>query len=209
VDSLPSNAPPSPRPTPSPAPSHLEAPGDIYPRGPLQTELCQRASRPDWAYLAGLVALDAGAIWLGSSGTVKGSGNVVSLAGPAMIGLAWGASVGGAWLALPKCSMEWVAEPPREGEVHQTWPLALSLALVAGVTAPIVNAIAIGSNLPQDWTTRDREIHVEVAALAGFSGALLPYLVPPRTTAAARELHRIRFAPDGRGGAFLSYAAPF
>jgi hypothetical protein len=52
-------------------------------------------------------------------------------------------------------------------------------------------------------------MHVVVAGIAGFAGALLPYLAPPRTWRAARELHRIRFGADGRGQAFLSYSAPF
>jgi hypothetical protein len=143
-----------------------------------------------------------------------------------MIGLTWGATLGGSWLALPKCSPHWVAVPPREGDVHAAWPLALSVALLAGATAPIVNGIAVG-NLPQQWSTEEREVHVAVAAAFGFAGALLPYVLPPRTVAAARELERIRVAPlgrfagpglsDSRGpagacpgyGGYLGYVLPF
>jgi hypothetical protein len=174
---------------------YVYAPGDIYPRTEREKELCDQASHPDWLYLGGLLALDVGAVWLGTSGAVKfASDEAVRYAGPAMIGLTWGATLGGAWLALPKCSLHWVEVPPREGDVHATWPLALSIALLAGATAPIVNGIAVG-NLPQQWSTEEREAHVAVAAVFGFAGALLPYVLPPRTVAAARELERIRFAP--------------
>ncbi|HEY8088395.1 MAG TPA: hypothetical protein VIF09_11135, partial [Polyangiaceae bacterium] len=132
------------------------------------------------------------------------------MAGPVAIGLTWGATVGGTWLALPKCAPHWVGETPREGDVRATWPVALSLALLAGVTAPFVNGIAIGSyNLPIEWSTFEREMHVVAAGLAGFGGALLPYVLPPRTWSAAREIDRLRFGADGRGGAFVGYSATF
>jgi hypothetical protein len=195
---------------PEPPAQYAPAPGDIFPRGPREAELCASASHPDWVYLAGLLVLDAGAIWLGSSDTIKFSSSIpLRMTGPVMIGVTWGATVGGAWLALPKCSPEWVGEAPREGAIRATWPLALSLALLAGATAPIVNGIAIGSNdLPVDWSTPERELHVVAAAVAGFGGALVPYAFPPRTWAAARELDRIRFGADGRG-AFVRYGFAF
>ncbi len=203
MDSLP----PPPRPT---ADSYAYAPGDIFPRGARERTLCEKASRTDWAYLGGLGLLDVGAIALGTSDWVKLSGPYTSLASPALIGVTWGATVGGAWLALPKCSPEWVDAPSREGDVRATWPLALSLALLSGATAPIVYGISIGSgDLPEDWTTFNREVHVIVAGLAGFGGALLPYLVPPRTWSAARELERIRLGVDGRGGWSIGYSGRF
>jgi hypothetical protein len=214
-----------------PVTAAVYAPGDIYPRGPRERELCAEASRPDWLYLGGLLALDVGAIALGSSQAIKylaGSspGDVaVRLSGPAAIGLTWGATVGGAWLSLPACSASWVGETPREGAVRATWPIALSLALLAAATAPIVNAIAVGGctvdqvqppgsvpwcqgGLPAEWTTLEREMHVVTAAIAGFGGALLPYVIPPRTWAAARELDRIRFGAQARG-AYVGYAVAF
>jgi hypothetical protein len=178
------------------APSaYAYAPGDIYPRTDRERDLCDRASRPDWLYLGGLVALDVGAVWLGTSDSVKFSSSVpVRTSGAAMIGLTWGATLGGAWLALPKCSPSWLDTPPREGEVGASWPLAFAVALLAGATAPIVNGIAIG-NLPVEWSTFEREMHVAVAAAFGFGGALLPYVLPPRTLSAARELEHIRIEP--------------
>jgi hypothetical protein len=152
---------------------------------------------------------DAAAVWFDSTDTVKLSGDTaLRMTGPALLGLAWGATVGGAWLALPKCSAEWVDAPPREGNVRETWPLALSLAVLASVTAPIVNGIAVG-DLPQAWTTFERQMHLVAAGVAAFGGALLPYVVPPRTWSAAREIDHIRFGADGRGGAFLRYETTF
>lgn len=44
----------------------------------------------------------------------------------------------------------------------------------------------------------------------GIAGALLPYLLPPKTWRAAKELERLRAAPteDGRG-AFVSWRVRF
>lgn len=187
---------PAPDADPGGAPrAYAYAPGDIYPRTDRERDLCDRASRPDWLYLGGLAALDVGAVWLGTSDTVKFSDSVpVRTSGAALIGLTWGATLGGAWLALPKCSPHWLETPPREGEVGASWPLAFAIALLAGATAPIVNGIAIG-NLPVEWSTFEREMHVAVAAVFGFGGALLPYVLPPRTLSAARELEHIRIEP--------------
>jgi hypothetical protein len=209
--------PPSPRlDVSASAPADMYAPGDIYPRGERERELCARASRPDWLYLGGLVLLDGAAIAFGSGAieidgwNFKSSGPVVSLVSPALIGVFWGATIGGAWLTIPRCSPTWIGEPPREGAVHATWPLALSLALLAGATAPVIYGIAIGSgDLPDDWTTENRALHVVVAGVAGFGGALLPYLIPPRTWRAHRELERIRFGTDGHTGFFLGYSVRF
>jgi hypothetical protein len=116
--------------------------------------------------------------------------------------------IGGGWLALPKCSMDWVGEPPMEGDARATWPLALSLTLLAGATAPVVNGVFVGSE-PLRWSTEERAGHVVAAALAGVAGALVPYLLPPRTWSAARELQRIRIAVDPEGRLVVGYAIRF
>jgi hypothetical protein len=203
-----------------PAPPAAYAPGDIYPRGAQEAELCASASHPDWLYLGGLAVFDTAAVAFGSEQRVIYATSLpLRLAGPAAIGLAWGATLGGGWLALPKCDSHWVGETPREGAVRAEWPVALSLAVLSGLTAPIVDAIAVGtcdqrqpwcgSGLPREWTTLEREAHVAVAAAFGMGGALLPYLLPPRTWAASRELDRLRFGADGRGAAFLRYETHF
>jgi hypothetical protein len=206
---------------PPPPALYADAPGDIYPRNMRERDICARAAEPDWLYLGGLVALDAVVFWAGVNPAIKYSTSIpIRFTGPLMIGLTWGATVGGAWLTLPKCSAEWVVEAPREGRVRESWPLALSLAVLAGTTAPIINAIAFGNcsdphpqgcsgGLPGSWTTFEREMHVVTAAVAGFGGALLPYLLPPKTLRAARELDRLRFGYDGKNGGFVQYSLSF
>jgi hypothetical protein len=203
--------PPAPAALSAPAPP---APGDIYPRTDRERELCASASRPDWLYLGALALVDVGGVAFGSSGDVKYAGSVpLRYSGPVAIGLTWGATVGGVWLALPKCSPSWVGEAPPEGGVREAWPLALAFALLAGATAPIVNGIAIGGTLPQAWSNEEREAHVIAAGVAGFVGALVPYLIPPRTWSAARDLERLRLgiASTARGGtsAFVGYTMAF
>jgi hypothetical protein len=211
---------------PAQAPTYPAAPGDIYPRSDRERDLCRTASRPDWLYLAGLVALDAGAIYYGSLSALKWPVHpfghnpqvttetsstadvLVRLTGPAAIGLTWGATVSGVWLALPKCSLEWVGESPREGAVRDSWPVNLSLALLAGATAPIVNAIAAGYTFPSAWTTFERAMHLVTAGVFGFGGAFLPLVLPPSTTAAARELDKIRLGGDGHSF-FIGYGTSF
>jgi hypothetical protein len=188
----------------------LAGPAELGATNPREARLCEAASSPDWLYLGGLVALDVGSIWAFSADWMKYhvSNEVARLTGPAAIGLTWGATVGGAWLALPKCSKEWVPRPTPGGRVSDPWPLALSLALLAGATAPIVNGIAVGFSLPVQWSTTERELHLVVAGVAGFGGALLPYLLPPKTWAAAREIERLQIAADGRG-VLLGYRGSF
>jgi len=211
VDALP----PSPPALTAPAPATAApAPGDLYPRSPRERDLCEQASHTDWLYLGALTLLDVGSIAFASNGTVKyDESYFLRYGAPAAVGLTWGATVGGFWLALPKCSSSWVGESPPEGGVRETWPLALSFALLAGATAPVVNGIAIGSTLPSFWSDGERAGHVIVAGVAGFVGALVPYLIPPRTWSAAKELERVRLGialgPDGRPAASLGYSGSF
>ena len=194
---------------PSPPAAYAYGPGDIYPRGEHEAELCATASHPDWLYLGGLVLLDVGSVAYDSVGSTRDSSSAfVRYTAPAAVGLTWGATLGGGWLAMPKCDPHWVGEPPREGEVRAAWPLALSIALVAGATAPIMNGVVVGT-LPQDWSTNERAMHLVAAGVAGFAGALLPYLSSPATWSASRELEKIRVAPATGGGFTLGYAGAF
>jgi hypothetical protein len=195
------------------------APSDIHPRSAREKELCSRASHPDWLYLGGLAVVTTAGIAYGSYEPAADSTHLaVRLVSPTVVGLTWGTTVGGVWLAMPQCDDNWVASAPREGNVRSQWPLALSLALLAGATAPIINGIIVGSNFttscppgvdcPQSWTTFEREMHLVAAGVAGFAGAFLPYLVPPRSWAAARELDHIRLGADARGVS-LGYSVTF
>lgn len=189
--------------------TYAAAPGDIYARNSHEADLCRSAAHPDWFYLGGLLALDAGSVWFGSSTAVKyAKSEAVRLLGPSLVGLTWGASVGGAWLALPKCSQTWVGESPREGGVRTSVPVAVALAVLAGVTAPVINGVAVGP-LPTFWSTTESEIHLVAAGIAGFTGALLPYFLPPRTWAASRELEHLRVEVDGRGNPFVGFIGTF
>ena len=193
---------------PDPPSLSVSAPGDIYPRGPRERELCAAARRPDWLYLGGLVVLDGGTIWFDSWETTKYAGSwAVRYSGPAALGLTWGATVGAAWVSIPRCSPEWVGEPPREGQVREDWPMALAFATLAGATAPVVNGIAIGP-LPSSWSTVEREMHLVTAGVLAFGAAFLPYAFPPRNYAAARRLEQLRFGAD-REGAFIRYTTSF
>jgi hypothetical protein len=210
---------------PPPPAAYAYAPGDVAPRGAREEELCNTASRPDWLYLGALVAIDVGAFWGGTQDVFKYGDIGVRMMGPAIVGLAWGATIGGGYLALPKCDKRWVSSPPREGNVRASWPLALSLALFAGATAPIINTIGIGypcgdtsafqghprcqGGLPAIWSDEERAMHLVTAGLAGFGGALLPYVVPPRTWSAAREIERLRFGADARGNVTIGYVVAF
>jgi hypothetical protein len=218
VDALPPPPVLAPQPLPTgadarlgPRNSYAYAPGDIYPKGPEEERLCGAASKPDWLYLLGLLAGDSVAITLASLDALKSSSTPWPLrfVGPIGIGVSWGATVGGAWLALPKCSPEWIGESPREGAVRASWPVALSLALLAGATAPVVDAIVSNSYSSSPWSDFEREMHIVAAALAGFGGALLPYVLPPRTWAAAQELDHLRVGADGHGTYFVGFVAKF
>lgn len=184
--------------TPPPAVSspageaHVYGPTDVAPRGQRETELCASASHTDWLYLGVLLALDVGGIAVEAQNSLQQSGTTaLHFVGPVAVGLPWGATLGGGYLALPKCDPQWVTAPAREGDVHASWPMALAIALLAGATAPVVDSIVIGG-YPQPWSTTERSLHVLTAGVAGFTGALLPYLLPPRTWSAARELQHLR-----------------
>jgi hypothetical protein len=190
-------------------PAYVYAPSDIYPRTPEEKELCESASHPDWIYLTGILALDVGVIgFAGPSPDLKYSSNEwLRMAPPAMLGFTAGVTLGGGYLSLPKCAPEWVGAAPREGQDRPSWPLALSIALVSAAMGPITWAVATGPQGPGD-STEERALHVVVASVAGFGGALLPYLLPPKTWRAKKELERIRAGADSHG-AYFGYAVAF
>jgi hypothetical protein len=204
---------PSTPPTPSvreTAPSaYVYAATDERPRGPREEELCKTASEFDWLYSTTWFALDAGAIVLDQYVVQSAGSPAVRLLGPGLIGFMWGGFIGGTYLALPKCSPSLVRAPPPEGEVRRYWPAALALALLAGATAPFIVGIETGTGAVTDpWSTLERSGRLIAAGTAAFGGALVPYLIPPKTWRAAKELERIRVGASASGG-FVSYTLRF
>lgn len=202
-----------PPPPPSPPALYLAAAGDLYPRDGRERELCESASSPDWLYLGGLLLADVGAVYLSAYELYLSREAPVRHIGPALIGLTWGATIGGGYLALPKCSPHFVATAPREGSQRSPWPLALSLATLAGATAPFITGISTQSkDTIYDryilWTTEERALRLIISGVTAFGGALLPYLIPPKTWRAARELEKLRVTPL-QGGAFVGLSFRF
>ncbi len=197
---------PPPLPPPPPA-SYAYAPGNIYPVDARERELCDTASTPDWLYMGGLVLLDVASIYVSTQDMKYVSSETVRLFGSGLAGLTLGATLGGAYLALPKCDPHWVPFAPREGDVHADWPLALSIGLISGVLAAGAYGIEVGP-LPVSWSTEERSAHLLLAGFAGLGGSLLPYLLPPKTWRAARELANIRAGVSSNGG-FLGYTLSF
>lgn len=197
-----------------PAPPRVAA-TDNYARNDRERELCESASKPDWLYLAippllvaGAVTLDAQVFkydWATFGGT-NGSPVVRDL-GPALVGLTWGTFIGSFYPSMPKCSPHFVSTIPPEGQVRTSWPIALSFALLAGATAPVIDYIAIGP-VPEGWTDAERVSRIVVAGVLGFGAALIPYLIPPKTVRAMRELVNLRASVSAQSS-FVSYTFQF
>ena len=129
------------------------------------------------------------------------------LLGPGLVGFTWGGFLSGGYLSLPKCDPLWAYGPPPEGNVRAQWPLATAIAIVAGVTGPIMDYTFLGPAKPS-WPVEERSARVFIAAGAGVLGSLFPYILPPRTWAAAKEIERMR-VQGMPGGAQVSYTLAF
>lgn len=193
---------------PAVAPTHAIAATDYYGRDERERALCKRAGEWSWGYIALLV--NANVVAAGVEVATKYAPDTgVRMLGPGFVGLTWGALVGGGWLAMPKCHPQYAGGAPPEGDVRSSLPLALGLATLAGVTAPILVGIETGSLAPS-WTTEERVMRLVTAGLAGFAGALIPYIpfLAPPNWRAAKELERLRVAPLDRG-AWIGWTATF
>jgi hypothetical protein len=192
-----------------PPPPYVYAATDYRPRGEREVELCKRASSVDWLYFGGGVLADVGTIALDEAVFHEASSAGVRLVGPSLVGLSWGFTVGGGYLALPKCSPDFVEAAPPEGHVRADWPMAVGMTLLATATAPAVVGIETGTgNVTLPWSTTERVMRLVLAGAGGLVGALVPYVLPPKTWRAAKELERIRAGATAHGG-FVGYAVSF
>lgn len=193
-------------PPPDQAP-YVYAATDIRPRQTREIELCDRASRFDWQYTGAFVVGFGASMYLNLDVLKQSSSAGLRLVGPGLVGFTWGGFLSGAYLSLPKCDPLWAYGPPPEGNVRAHWPLATAVAVISGVTAPLIDFTFLGPVKPF-WPVAERSARVFIAAGAGVLGALFPYILPPRTWSAAREIERMRV--EGMpGGAQLSYTTRF
>jgi hypothetical protein len=181
---------------------------DERPRTPHEVELCAKASHPDWLYFAGIAAADVGSIFLDTTLKLHGDAGARYL-GAGAVGLSFGWTLGGGYLALPKCAPDWVGSAPPEGDVRRDLPMALAFAGLAGIVSPFVVGIETGP-IPVEWPREERQWRLVIGGITGITGALLPYLLPPQTWSAAKELEHLRAGPtpDGRG-ATVSWSVRF
>jgi hypothetical protein len=203
---------------PPPPAAYAYAPGNIYPVGDRERQLCDAASTPDYLYIGGLVVLDVASIWFSTNQQIKYTrSQPLRYFGTGVAALTLGATFTGTYLALPKCDPHWVSYAPREGEVHVSWPFAIAVGLISGVIAAGAYGVELGQQVyyvPPNggpvftWTTEERAAHVLLAGVAGFGGSFLPYLLPPKTWRAARQLANLRAGVTSSGG-FLGYSFSF
>lgn len=198
--------PPPPPPAYSP-PAYVYAPSDIRPRGAREIELCNQASTFDWEYTGLFATGVVGGVILDTKLFKEQDQPGVRLIGPAIVGFSWGGFLGGGWLSLPKCDPTWAYGPPPEGDVRANWPIATVITLLAGATAPAIDFTFLGLLRP-DWADWERAARLFIGMGTGIAGAIFPYIVPPRTWAAAKAIEKIRIQPTA-GGSFFSYTTTF
>jgi hypothetical protein len=174
-----------------------------------EADLCKVAGTFDWAYLGVLVLADVGTVALDAEGLQSDSHAAVRLVGPGLIGLSWGWTVGGSYLALPQCSPSFVNTRPAEGSARSEVPLAISLGVLAAATAPLLVGIETGEGSSTlAWSPGERVMRLVISSATGVVGAAMPYLVPPRTWRALQKLRRLQAGADAHG-ALVSYAFTF
>jgi hypothetical protein len=194
---------------PPPPPAYVYAATDYRPRGAEELDLCRRASSVDWFYFGGSLLADVATITLDEEVFQVSGMEGVRLVGPSLVGLSWGFTLGGGYLALPKCSPDYVQAAPPEGGVRADWPMAVGMTLLATVTAPALVGIETGVGpVTLPWSTTERSMRLVLAGAGGLVGALVPYLLPPKTWRAKKQLEHLRAGATARGG-FVGYAVSF
>jgi len=203
------DAPPTPAQDPAPS-AYVYAANDERPRGPVEQDLCDRASTTDWLYMGGSIASFALSVYVDLHYFRASDSPGIRTIGPALVGTTWGFTLGGGYLAQPKCN-GFVKSSPPEGDVRTSWHLAVALAGLAAISAPMLEywgLYNLSDGVALDWSVSERRLRVFAAAGGAFGGALLPYLLPPKTWRAAKELERLRFGADTTGS-WITYTARF
>lgn len=193
--------------SPEDPPAYVYAAADIRPRQSREIELCKQASQFDWLYTGATAGAVVGTVLLNTKYLKQQDEVAVRLFAPGLIGLSWGMFLGGGYLSLPKCDPTWASGPPPEGNVRSEWPMAIAITLIATATAPAIDYIFLGP-VSNEWTDTERSSRVLIAMGTGAIGSLLPYVLPPKTWAAKKEIDRIRVGQMA-GGPFVSYTLTF
>jgi hypothetical protein len=194
-------------PPPPETPAYTYAATDIRPRQSREIELCAKASGFDWQYTGAFFLGFLGSVYLNIGYLKHEPEPGVRLIGPGLVGFTWGGFLGGGYLSLPKCDPQWAPQVPPEGDVRASWPMALTITVLSGITAPIMDYTFLGP-VKQEWSVFERSSRIFIASSAGIFGALFPYLVPPRTWAAKKEIEKMR-VQGIPGGAMLGWGTAF
>jgi hypothetical protein len=203
----PLDAPDASSPPPEEPPAYVYAATDLRPRQAREIELCEKASHFDWPYAGGIALAFGASIWANVDKLKHERELGLRMMGPALVGFTWGALLTGGFLSLPKCDPLWVAGPPPEGNVRSIVPLGTAIVAVAALTSPVMDYAFLGP-VKTFWDVSERTARVFVASGFGVIGALLPYLLPPRTWSARKQIDRMH-VEGTLGGAAMTYRFAF
>ncbi len=191
------SAPPPANPPKDPVP-YVYAAGEYRAQPGRDEEFCRAASHTDWLYITGTLVLDGA--WIAADANYFRFRDEpgVRLIGPSVMGLFWGATLGGALLSRPQCDPGVIHWAPPEGNIHTELPLVFAVALASLATAPLLARLEQGAIRPE-WPVWERAWSTVLPMATGFGGTFLPFLLPPRTYRAAQELQNLRIGVDPRG----------
>lgn len=172
-------------------PAYTYAATDLRPRSSREIALCEKASSFDWQYTGAWFLGFLGSVYV-NIGYLKHTNEPgLRLIGPGLVGFTWGGTLSGGYLSLPKCDPTWAPNIPPEGDVRASWPVAAAITVLAGAMGPIMDFTFLGPIKPE-WTVPERSARVFIGIGAGMLGALFPYVLPPRTWSAKKEIEKLR-----------------
>lgn len=164
-------------------------------------DACERANKTDWAYIGVTSAMLVGATYANLQYFKYGSDEpLVRIAGSGLVGVGWGAAVGGLYRSLPRCSMGPRGLLSPELALQSEDSMSWSLSLGAALTAPLFNIIAMGT-IPRHWSTEERAAHVVLPGVLAAATSWLPAWRPlsPRPWRAYDELLQMHVSGDTQG----------